>query len=127
MIKYFFVISFSFSITLYAQSPESLVVLEQFSQSGTKVKADIMMVNSHSEVFINGEKLSSSEVITQSPSIKAVSTFLTSKNENCNEGRFKHVIKRGKMYKSEEGCLYSKRFNQLSLSFKQLKKDSITK
>ena len=127
MSKYLFVIAFIFSNVIYAQSPESMVVLEQFGPSGTKLKTDVMMVNNHSEVFINGEKLSNTEVITQSSSIKAVSTFLTSKNESCAEGRFRHVIKRGKMLKSEVGCLSSKRFNQLSLSFKELKKDSITK
>ena len=109
-----------FSFTLNAKSPESLIVLEQFSQNGIKIKSDVMIVSQRSEVFINGEKLSNTEIITQSSSIKAISTFLSKENENCSKGRFKHILKQGSLLKTEEGCLFSKRFNEL-------KKDNITK
>lgn len=77
-------------------------------------------------LMVNAEKLTPSEIITQSQHIKKISEFKNvQSNSACDSGRFEHILKKGKLLKKESGCLDSDRYRELKASFKSLAKDKL--
>lgn len=107
-------------------SPETAIILEAINDHGVVVNKEVVVIVG-SNVFVNSEKLSSIEVITQSDDLKNISHFPRSGSDVlCKEGVFRHTYKKGSKIKIERGCLKSERYEFLSKSFKGLKKDSVT-
>jgi hypothetical protein len=105
---------------------ETVILLESQTILGKELKKEFVIINDGS-VIVNNEKLSATEVITQSENIKNIATFSDLKSlENCTSGAFKHILKKGKILKIEKGCLESARYKVLKENFKALKKDHIT-
>lgn len=123
MNKVFLIVIFIIFDLNAALNPETIISLESVSNRGKSIKKEIMLIKD-SKVIVNRETLSPVEIINQSENIKILSTFLRSEiGARCEMGTFKHLYNKGKEHREEYGCLYSKRFNALEKSFKQLKKD----
>lgn len=117
-----------FNSALATDSSETVIMLISKTTRGTIISKDIVIAGSDF-LMVNAEKLSPSEVITQSPHIKSISTF-PNKPRNlllgCESGTFEHILKKGPLKKQEEGCLDSERYRKLHKSFQALKKDPLT-
>lgn len=123
LVLYFFL----FGTVLRASEPDTMIILESFNARGSQVNKEVIFIKDGA-LIVNNEKLSPTEVITQSSHVKNISTFLSSDMITyCESGTFKHIYKKGKILKVEHGCLNNQRYNDLIKSFKALKKDSITK
>lgn len=121
----FFILIFCFKLNA-ANTPEVVIILESINKRGEIIKKEVLLIKD-SQVFVNREKLSPSETITQSYNIKKISHFLVSEiGTQCESGKFRHLLKNGKELKEEYGCLESTRFHYLEKSFKGLKKDHVT-
>lgn len=122
---------FLYSFGSQAQGPSDvLIVLEAFNHRGILVHKEVVLIQA-AELTVNGEKLSPSEIITQSAALKKISQLQLQllddkKNAECNLGVFKHSFKKGKILKVERGCLNNDRYNELLAAFSALKKDKIT-
>lgn len=122
---------FLYSFSLQARSTsEALIVLEAFNHRGILVHKEVVLIQ-EGELTVNGEKLSPTEIITQSAALKKISQLQLqllddTKNAECNLGVFKHSFKKGKILKVERGCLNNDRYNELLAAFSALKKDKIT-
>lgn len=116
----------STSIHAIEESP-AVVVLFSTNNRGVEFKKEVVIINK-SSVMVNKEKLSSTEIITQAEYLKKINEFLPSTPTTfCESGTFKHIFKKDKIEKVENGCLNSPRYKDLLLSFNSLKKDPITK
>lgn len=110
----------------YAKTAETLIVFELKNSHGKLMDKDVVILQEGS-VMVNREKLSATEIITQSEHITAIASFTSNGTVRaCDAGTFKHILKKGKILKSESGCLGSERYNFLKENFKALKKDRIT-
>lgn len=118
---------FLYSFNLQAQgTSEALIVLEAFNHRGMLVHKEVVLIKA-GELMVNGEKLSATEIITQSAALKKISQLLVDeKSAECNMGVYKHSFKKGKILKVERGCLNNDRYNELRAAFGALKKDKIT-
>lgn len=105
----------------------TVVVLSSTNNRGVELKKEVVIINS-SSVTVDQQKLSSTEIVTQAPFLKKINEFLPSTPLTfCESGTFKHIYKKDKIVKEENGCLNSARYKDLLLSFNSLKKDPITK
>jgi len=118
---------FLYCFSLQARgTSEALIVLEAFNHRGMMVHKEVVLIQ-EGELSVNGEKLSPTEVITQSGALKKISQILADeKSAQCKMGLFKHSYKKGKILKVERGCLNNDRYNELLAAFSALKKDKIT-
>lgn len=126
IVNKFFLIGFVMTLTSFASTLETVIILEVIAPRGKVMSKDVVIIGEGS-VMVNKEKLSSSEIITQSEYISKIATFPLSKRaDQCESGIFKHMLKKGNEYKVEYGCLNSERFKHLEKSFRGLKKDRVT-
>ncbi|MFA6237548.1 MAG: hypothetical protein WC635_09500 [Bacteriovorax sp.] len=110
----------------FAADMDTVIVLQSMDSRGKTVSSDVVFVK-NGFLIVNREKLSATEVITQSENITKIATFKESETaNNCDSGMFKHTLKKGKLLKIEKGCLSSERYKSLSDDFRALKKDRIT-
>ena len=115
-----------YSFGLFAKYDNDCIIsLEAFDKHGKSINREIVIIK-NSNVFVNNEKLSDVEVITQSKFIKNISTFNERKKAlECPQGSYRHIFKSNERINREEGCLSDKRYNDLLNSFKFLKKDPL--
>lgn len=107
--------------------PETIILLESKNQRGVELNKEVVIIK-NSDVLVNGEKISASEIITQSGALTEISKFpKTEKGKACESGLFRHLYKKDKITKLEHGCLGSSRYNHLMKNFKALKKDTLIK
>lgn len=105
---------------------ETVILLNVYNARQSKMSGETVVAGKDF-LMVNGEKLSSAEIITQSQHIKKISEFKTSGTvQACSAGHFEHILKRGKLQKSESGCLESERYQELKSGFKALAKDDLT-
>ncbi|MGZ3790679.1 MAG: hypothetical protein ACXVCE_13310 [Bacteriovorax sp.] len=105
---------------------ETVIVLEEITSRGKVINKDVVIVKDGS-VIVNREKLSAAEIITQSEHMTGIASFKESQTTHqCESGLFKHVLKKGKVQKAEQGCLGSDRHKFLKENFRALKKDRVT-
>lgn len=110
-----------------ALGEETIIILEAKDARKNEMHKDIVIIKD-SEVIVNREKLTPAEVITQSDSIRVISTFIADdKTKPCDAGVFRHILKKEKIVKVEHGCLGNLRYNHLMKNFKAVKKDTLTK
>ncbi len=116
----------SFSSSGSTPSTELIIVLDELSSQGVRLSRDVL-ITKDGHVFVNRERLSPSEIITQSSHISQLATFvMKKKNESCSTGSFLHILKNEKVIKKENGCLNSERYKMLKKHFGALKKDHIS-
>ena len=109
-----------------AVNTDTAIVLESFNNRGNLISKEVVLIID-SSVFVNGEKLTPTDIILEASQFKNISTFFVSKTgPHCKIGTFKHFYKKGNLVKEERGCLERERYNHLKESFNQLKKDKIT-
>lgn len=126
MNKWFFLFLLLPLKLLGATPSETVIILEDISPKGAVVAKDVVIVG-EGVLIVNNEKLSPSEVITQSEFVTKIANFKTSEiTYQCSAGIFRHILKKGKLVKSEQGCLNSERYKSLKQSFSSLKKDRVT-
>lgn len=106
--------------------PEAVLMLESKTHRGAKLES-VSVIIKIDDVIVNGEKLSPTEVITQSAALTEISKFPPSEKGLCEAGVFRHVYKKAKILKIERGCLGSSRYNHLMKNFLALKKDALIK
>ncbi len=113
------------SYSAFAVNPDAVIILLDKNHQGKIIDKEVVIV-ANGTMMVNREKLSPSEVITQSPHITEIANFKSNESGQCHAGTFKHILKKGKIVKVEEGCLNSDRYKTLKASFKALHKDTIT-
>ena len=126
MSKYFLLlILLTASMATFAKE-ETVILLKDFPAGGKK-GAQETVIAGENFLMVNAEKLSPAEIITQSQHIKKISEFKSvSSLKRCEAGRFEHILKKGKVFKKECGCLESDRYQELKAGFKALAKDTLT-
>lgn len=126
MNKFFLFFVLSAAILPAFAADETVIVLEAFNARGKKSSGEAVVIGKDT-LLINGEKLSSAEIITQSQHIKKIAEFKSAAGvKACEAGHFEHILKRGKLHRKESGCLESERYRELKDSFKALAKDHLT-
>lgn len=106
--------------------PDAVLILESKTHRGVKLESTLVIIK-NDEVIVNGEKLSPTEIITQSSALTEISKFPASEKGLCEAGVFRHLYKKAKIIKIERGCLGSSRYNHLMKNFLALKKDALIK
>lgn len=105
---------------------ETVIILNDYNARGKKSSGETVVAGKDF-LMVNGEKLSSAEIITQSQHIKKISEVKTNGSiRACEAGYFEHILKRGELHRKESGCLESERYQELKAGFKALAKDHLT-
>jgi len=120
-----FLLSYSIQVKANNAPEAAIAIFQTINTNGKSMTKDIVIINGN-QIIVNGEKLSSSEVLLKSPLIKQIMSIKPNNKINkCNEGSFIHTINFGKTKKlQEQGCLESLRYKEIKDLLKKVKKSA---
>ena len=111
------------SQSLYARQTTTISVALAFSSNESSHGSYSLSIKG-ATVYLNGDKLTSSEVVRFQPYLTEVMTVLHERpaDPTCAAGKFKHVVVRNGHPLDEQGCLDDPRFRALLTAFEQMTK-----